>query len=412
MTDSAAGPGGPPRRRFFFVAVILLLLWAAGLVAIAVTVIPDAYWYSYFSVDYTLGFVRRGLAGELLGVFGDDYFGALRILRWLPTVFFAGGLAVVGWAVARGPVRSDRRVLMALLIPVLPFGFAFGLFSARTDLFAAAALAVYAVALTRAGGRRSVTLVSAGYGLISAGLTLIHEATPFLYGLGAVAALAVLVRPPGDGAFRLAAVLAVGPGVATAVAVATLGRRGASAQLCRLVPHGPINHPLAGKPTLGQLLRGFRYEIDYHDWMCRSILPLFDQSFGDAVRFVGGIGVGALAASTVYGIGAVAAALLAIAHVSGVPISRFRAMLRQQEPALVVGIALLVPVFLTGADWIRWFVIAGFDVGIVFLLYAAGQPEPDRPPTRRTLRIYTAGAVLLALLPIGIVPGFGAPVPM
>lgn len=411
MTSSSAGFGGPPRRRYL-VAAILLLLWAAGLVVIAATVIPDAYWYSYFSVDYTLGFVRRGLAGEIVGLFGDDYFGALRILRWMPTVFFVAGLAAVGWAVACGPVRSERRRLMALLIPLLPFGFAFGLFSARTDLFGAAALAGFAVAITRAGGSRSVMVISGGYGVLSAVLTLIHEATPFLFSLGAVAALTVLAADVTGAEFRRAAALAVAPGIATALVVANLGRRGSSAQLCQLVPHGPINHPLAGKPSLGELLRGFRYEIDYHDWMCRAILPLFDQSFDDALRFVGGIGVGALVTSMLYGVALLAVTMLAISHVSGVPTSRFWTAVRRQRLALALSAALLLPVFLTGADWVRWWVIGTFDLGVVFLLYAAGQPEPDQPPTRRTLRVFTVGAVLLALLPIGIIPGFGAPVPM
>ena len=56
--------------------------------------------------------------------------------------------------------------------------------------------------------------------------------------------------------------------------------------------------------------------------------------------------------------------------------------------------------------------IAAFDLGIVFLLFAAAQPEADRPVTRRTLRVCAVFAVLLALFPVGIIPGFGAPVPM
>lgn len=56
--------------------------------------------------------------------------------------------------------------------------------------------------------------------------------------------------------------------------------------------------------------------------------------------------------------------------------------------------------------------IAAFDLGIVFLLFAATQPEADRPVTRRTLRVCAVFAVLLALFPVGIIPGFSAPVPM
>ncbi len=401
----------PHRRRGYVIAAVLLVVWAAALLAIAVTVMPDLYWYSYFAVDYSLGFIRRGLAGELLGVFGPEYyFAGLRVLRWLPTVLFLAGLAALAWTVR--PRRSERRLLLALLIPVLPFGFAFGVFSARTDLLAATALAVFACVLTQLHSTRSVLVASAAYGAITAVLTLIHEATPFLFGLGSIAALTVLASDLGTRAFRVAAALAIGPSVLTGLAVAALGRRGLSGQLCLLVPHGPANHPLAGHPTLGQLLRGFHYDIDYHDWTCRAILPLFDQSVGDGLRFVASNGVGALVASTAYGIGVLAITLLAISHVSGVPVARFRLLLGRRRLEVLAGVVLLLPIFATGVDWIRWWVIAAFDLGIVFLLFASAQPEPDRPATRRTIRAFAVFAVLLALVPVGIIPGFGAPVPM
>lgn len=408
MTISAISP---QRRRGYLIAAVVLAVWAAALLAVAVTVMPDLYWYSYFAVDYSLGFIRRGLAGELLGLFGPErYFAGLQVLRWVPTVVFVAGLAAVAWTV--GPRRSERRLLLALLIPVLPFGLAFGIFSARTDLLAATALAVFACVVSRLSGTRAVLIASAVYGAITAVLTLIHEATPFLFGLGTIAVLAVLARGIPTRSFRFAVALAVGPALLTGLIVAALGKRGMSGQLCQLVPHGPANHPLAGRPTLSQLLSGFRYDIDYHDWICRAILPLFDQSVGDGLRFVGSIGIPALAASTVYGIGVLAVTLLAISHVSGVPLGRFWALLGRHRLELTFGAVLLLPIFATGVDWIRWWVIAAFDLGIVFLLFASGQPEPDRPVTRRTLRIFAVFAVLLALLPVGIIPGFGAPVPM
>jgi hypothetical protein len=410
MPSTAVSHG---HRRGYVILGVLLVLWVAVLMAIALTVIPDGYWYSYYSVDYTLGFVRRGLAGEFVGVFPRErYFDGLRVLRWFPTVFFSLGLAAVAWTVAIRSGRSERRLMMALLIPVLPFGFAFGLFSARPDLFGAAALAGFAVALTTAATARSVVVASVVYGLAIAVLTLAHEAIPFLFGLGAIAALTVFARQFGEKVFRVSAAIALAPGLMTALVVAALGRRGHSAQLCQLVPHGPTNHPLAGKPTVGQLLRGFHYYVDYHDWVCRAILPLFDQSLGDAARFVGSLGVGALAASTAFGVGVLAIAILAISHVSGVPFGRFRKLLQERPVGLVIGFALVLPVFVTGVDWIRWWVIIAFDIGIVFLLYAAGQPEADRPATRRTLTVFAIGAVLLAVFPVGIIPGFGAPVPM
>lgn len=401
------------RRGFYITFTVLLALWVAVLMTIAVTVIPDGYWYSYFAIDYTVGFIRRGLAGELLGLFGKaHYFAGLAVLRWVPTAFFTLGLAVVAWSVAVSSGRSERRRLLALLIPVLPFGFAFGLFSARTDLLGGAALAVFAVVLTRLATTRGTVIASAVYGLTLAVLTLIHEATPFLFGLGTAAALAVLAGRLDSRAFWASGVLALGPAVAVALALALFGKRGVSPALCQLVQHGPMNHPLAGKPTIGQLLRGFHYYVDYHDWFCRAFLPMFDQSFADGLRFVGSISPVALAGSTVYGLGVLAVSLLAIGHVSGVPVRRFREVLHGRRLAMAVGVVLILPVFATGVDWVRWWVIIAFDLGIVFLLYVRDQPETDEQPTRRTLTVFAVGVILLAVLPIGIIPGFGAPVPM
>jgi hypothetical protein len=403
----------PVRKRGYAIAGLLLLLWASVLTVIALTVVPDGYWFSYYAVDYTVGFIRRGLAGELVGLMpSDDYFGSLRILRWFPTIIFVLGLAVVARTVAVRSGRSERRLMMALLIPLLPFGFAFALFSARPDLFGATALAGFAVALKLAARDRSTLIASAVYGGTTAVLTLTHEAIPFLYSLGVLVALAVLARQRSENTLRLSAALAIGPGLVTALAVAFLGRRGMSAQLCELVPHGPMNHPLAGEPTLGELLRGFRFNVDYHDWLCRNILPLYDQTFTDGARFVASIGVVALSASAAFGVALFAVAILAISHVSGVPFSRMRSLLRNRIVWVLTGFVLILPIFMTGVDWIRWWVMITFDIGIVFLLFASSEQESDLPPTRRTRIVFACGAILLAVLPLGIIPVFGAPVPM
>ncbi|MBI3693135.1 MAG: hypothetical protein HY239_21370, partial [Mycolicibacterium aromaticivorans] len=401
------------RRGFFVTFTVLLVLWAAVLLTLAITVVPDGYWYSYFAIDYSVGFIRRGLAGEMLGLFGTaHYFGGLAVLRWIPTVAFVLGLGAVAWSIAVRSGRSQRRRLIALLIPVLPFGFAFALFSARTDLLGGAALALFAVVLTRVATTRVTVIASAVYGLTLAVLTLIHEATPFLFGLGVLMALTVLARHLDARAFWTSVVAALGPSVLIAMALAAFGRQKVSPQLCQLVQHGPMNHPLAGKPTIGQLLSGFHYYVDYHDWFCRAFLPLFDMTFSEGLRFVASIGVVALAGSTVYGLATLVIGMLAISHVAGVPIRRFTAILRGRPLALLVGIVMILPVFATGVDWVRWWVIIAFDLGVVFLLYTRDQPEIDEPPTRRTLIVFAVGAILLAVIPIGIIPGFGAPVPM
>lgn len=412
---SATGGLPPSRKRGYAIVGLLMTLWVVGLLGIALTVIPDGYWYSYFAVDYSQGFIRRGLAGELVHMMpGADQVAALKIVRWFPTGFYIIGLVLLSATVATRWGRSERRLLMALLIPFLPFGFAFSVFSARPDLFGAVTVIGFAVALTRIKSESGVVIASAVYGLTIAVLTLIHEAIPLLFSLGALAALSVLGRELRTRSFWTAAVLAVGPGLLVTATVAVFGRRGVSAELCAGVPHLPMNHPLAATPppSIGQILRGFRHYVDYHDWVCRSILPLFDQGFGDAARFVADIGVAGLTASTVYGAVLLVVTMYTIRQVSGVPLGQFRRALLRWPLAIVMGFLLILPIFVTGADWIRWWVIIGFDLGVVFALFAASRGQADQAPTRKVLWTFGVCAVVLGILPLGIIPTIGAPVPM
>jgi hypothetical protein len=401
------------RRRLYVILGVALAVWAAVLTALTVTVVPDVYWYSYYAVDYTLGFVRRGLAGELVGLLpGDDQFFEQRVGRWVSSIAFLVALAVLIWWVTVKSGRSERRLQLALLIVVLPFGFAFGLLQAGSTLFGGTALILFGVAVARARSGRSVVIASAIYGVVIAVAALLHEAIPLLFGLGVIVALVLLGNQLDRNARWASYALALGPGLATALVVAVFGRHGIAQELCALIPHGQVNNPMAGKPTTGQLLRGFHYYDDYHDWACRNITPFYNRGFGDAVRYVGRLGPLGMIVNTLYGIGMFGATILAIRLVSGVAPQRMWTLLRQQWAAVVFGVCLTVPIFLTGVDWARWWVNISLDIGLAYLLYAITQPEIDAAPTRRSTRSFIVFVIVLALFPVGIVPAFLAPLPI
>lgn len=401
------------RKRLYVVVAVLLVLWAAVIVFLAVAVIPDAYWYSYYAVDYTVGFVRRGLAGELIRLIpGDDYFTKQRVGRWLSSGVFVTSLALLAWWLALKSGRSERRLQLAFLVAVLPFGFALGMLSGGSTLFGSLPLVVFAIALTKASSDRFVLVASAVYGIVTAVAALVHEAIPFLFGLGVILALMVLTNQLDRRALWISYALALAPGLVTALVVAVLGRHGVSSDLCALVPHGQVNNPLAGHPTAGQLLRGFHYYDDYHDWACRNITPFYDRNFVDGLRYVGRLGAVGMIVNTVFGVGVVAITILVIGWVSGVPFSQVAVHLRRAWPAVVFGFCLTLPVFMTGVDWVRWWVMIAFDIGIVYMLYASCQSAADAPPTRFSRRVFISTMVLLALIPVGIVPAFLAPLPI
>lgn len=401
------------RRRLYVVVAVVLALWAAALVALNLTLIPDTYWYSYYAIDYTVGFVRRGLAGELVGLLpGDDQFSEQRVGRWVSSGAFFIALAGLAWWIAVRSGRSERRIQIALLIIVLPFGFGFGLLQAGSTLFGGTALIVFGIAVAGAKSDRAVLVASAIFGAVTAVLVLVHEAIPFLFGLGVIAVLVVLATQLERKARWASYALALGPGLVAALIVALWGRHGVSEELCALIPHAQVNNPLAGKPTIGQLLSGFRYYDDYHDWTCRNITPFYDRDFLDGIRYVGRLGAAGMIVNTVYGVGVLVITVLAISWVSGVPPRRMSTLLRQQWIAVSIGFCLTAPVFMTGVDWVRWWVTISLNIGIVYLLYASRQPEIDTPPTQRSTRVFVVAVIALALIPVGIVPAFLAPLPI
>jgi hypothetical protein len=401
------------RRRLYFVVAALLALWAAILLALNLTLIPDTYWYSYYAIDYTVGFVRRGLAGELAGLLpGDDAFLKQRVGRWIASGTFWIALAVLAWWMAVRSGRSERRLQLALLIVVLPFGFAFGLLQAGATIFGGTAVIAFGIAVAQAKSDRSVLIISAVFGVASIVLVLVHEAIPLLFGLGVIAVLVVLANQLERKALWVSCILALGPGLVTAGVVAVLGKHGVGQELCALIPHGQVNNPLAGKPTLSQLLSGFRFYDDYHDWACRNITPFYNRGFLDGVRYVGRLGAAGMIVNTVFGVGVATITILAIGLVSGVPPIRLWVLMRRHWPLIAFGFCLTVPVFMTGVDWVRWWVSISLDIGVVYLLYASRQPEVEAAPTHRSMRAFVVIVIALAVFPVGIVPAFLAPLPI
>jgi len=184
---------GSARQVLYVGIAVAIAIWSTAVLLFAINIVPmDVYWMSYYAVDYTFGFVRRGLAGELVGLVPGHYFAAALGLRWLSTAIYVCGLALLMGVVLVGRRRSERRLMVALLIPLLPFGIPFAAYSARPDLFGAAALAVFAVALAFSRSRAFALAWCTAYGLVIAALTLVHEAIGLQFAMGAVLAIIVL----------------------------------------------------------------------------------------------------------------------------------------------------------------------------------------------------------------------------
>lgn len=379
-------------------------LWSAIVVYGVIAVFPvEQYLISYYLADYRFGFIRRGLAGELAGpVDGPYFFRHATTLRWLATISYLLGLA----AVARMLVRngwSERRLMLVLLLPALSFGLPFAAYSARPDLFGAAALVLLALGLSTRP--RWAVAYCAGYGVLMTVLAFVHEALTLEFAFGA--ALAIVLLPQGLSApqRRRCAAVAIIPGVIADAVIATFGRHDVGAQLCATVPHRMVPMMTSFRQVEQQLRTGRPATTDYHAWACRWYLTDYDRGWAEAVRVVAHKGVIGLTGSLVLGILGVLACVAAVQCLSGVPFTDLLAGLRGRWAWPAVGLALTLPLFATAFDWTRWLLVIGFNIVVVYLLFLHDRPELDQPPPRRTVLAFVLITVAFAVLPLGLVPG-------
>ncbi|OBF11672.1 hypothetical protein A5727_19375 [Mycobacterium sp. ACS4331] len=405
----------PTRRRSgVFVAVALaILVWSAAFVYLAAAVIPvDHYLISYYIADYQFGFVRRGLAGELVGgVAGDSFFRNAYLMRWLTTGVYLAGLAALAFTLLRR-VRTPGRIMLALLLPVLPFGVPYAVYSGRPDLLGATALIALCLALSVVQHRRPALICCGVFGVVVAVLALMHEGMALEFGLGAILAIMVLAKGLARWDRRWAAALAIAPGLLTALAVAAFANHDVSGRVCAQVPHRMIETPFASIKAPGDLVAYLTTDTpvlsDYHDWVCGWYLATYDHSVADGLKEVAAVGVPALIGSILLGLAGLSATLWSVARFSGVPMRPFFAELKSDILLPAFGLLLIIPLFITGVDWTRWLLVVAFDIVVVFVLYAQRRPEIDDVPPRRTLLLFPLVVLGFMLIPLGVAPGGGS----
>jgi hypothetical protein len=372
----------------------------------------DLWWLQYYVGNYAPGFVRRGLGGELIRIFAPgDYFTAAYAILWASIVVWLIALGVLAWRILHTGTRSQRKVMLALLVPVLPFSLSYAIYSPHPELFGMTALLAYCISLTTVRTPRARMSLSALYGMAIAVLALTHEAIPLEFALGAVLAIVVLAKDSARVTQRMCTVLAVGPGIASTLFVAALGRRDVAAQLCAQLPHGMIEHPWGVSTTpqkaLDYMLGRVESRTDFHDFMCSKVIPILDSDTAGAVYMVLHWGFFPLLGAFVLGVVYFAGTAGTIRYFSGVPVRAFLGELRHNLVLPVLGVALVVPLFVTAVDWTRWWILITFDVAVVYFLYAVKRPEIEQAPSRRNVLFFVYIVLALALLPTGAANNVG-----
>jgi hypothetical protein len=392
---------------------IWMIAWASAHLYLAAAVVSNALlWLSYYVVDYQFGFVRRGLAGELIRIFPfADYFTAAYTVLWGSTVVWLIALAVLMWLILSTGRRSGRRIMLALVVPVLPFAFSYAVYSPHPELFGMTALLAFAISLTRVSTARSRTILSAVYGIAIAVLALMHEAIPLEFAFGATLAIVVLCKDATRAAQRNCAALAVGPGIVLVLLIAALGRRDVGSQLCTQVPHGMVERlwPPYATPQyiLDYILGRVERQSDYHDWMCTNLTPMVDVDLPTSLKMVANWGFVALASALILGLLYFVGTTWMIRYCSGVPVRAFLNEFRNNRVLPALALAMAVPLFVTAVDWTRWCVLITFDVAIVYVLFAIYRPEIEQRPLQRNVLIFMWVVLVLAVIPTGAANNVG-----
>jgi hypothetical protein len=353
--------------------------------------------------------VRRGLAGELVGsVSGANYLRNALAMRWISTALYVGALVALAMAVW-GRSRTERRTMLALLVVVLPFGVPYAVFSARPDLFGASAFIALTLFLASARTALSMRVACGVFGVVIAALVFVHEGIGLEFGLGAILAILILTRDLAPQAKKVCMALAVIPGVLAVAVVAAFTRHDVSGKLCAAVPHLLLQTPFGTFVTVDKFIDDIVAQrqgtLDYHDWVCKSYLYSYDYGMADGIKEVLGVGALGLVASFLLGLFTIAVCVYAVRYFSGVPFARFVGELHGGWLWPAAGVALMIPVFLTGIDWTRWLLIIAFNIVTVYLLYAAGRSDGNGSPRGRTVLIFVLVAAAFAVIPLGLVPG-------
>lgn len=395
------------RAKLYYAVAIGLAVWAVGYVLLLSKVLATAiFWLTYYAVDYSAGFVRRGLAGSIVSAFpAQYYFPVSYALMWGSVAFYFIGLAVVMWRIMHRGQRSERRLMTALAIPVLPFALTFAVFGPRPELYAAGCLLIFATALTSLTTSRGVLLSAGAYGFAIALLALFHEAIPLEFALGSVLATAVLTTNLQPVTRTLSMALAVLPGLAAMGAVVVFGRRDVAAELCARVPHGMVRDPWRVPPGRGADYLLGRYDSlsDYHDWVCERVIPFFGASFSAGVHSVAKLGFPILLGSFLHGLIVCVGTLWLIQFFTRVSRREFVQHIRGGLWAPILAASFMIPVFASGTDWIRWWTVILINIAGVYLLFASGREGIEAAVSRSDRKWFVVVVVLLGLIPLSAV---------
>ena len=296
------------------------------------------YGRSLWYVTYRFGFVRRGLAGEILQV-AVGHTPSLRMVDFVQNI--VGAVMLIG-AIALVVLLCRQRTLIgyaaAALLVIAPFGLDTVGGQRRPDLFGYFLLAM--IGIWAASRRANPIVVGLVGGILLGVSTLLSEASPLIVGpwLVLVVAASARARARSGTEQRLAMGLCVVPSLVTLLVLAVTGR--------------------GSDQTVAALVRAAPAEIEGHG----SVFPYLSDTFRSSLeRVIHGPGNKPFSIL----VGLIFAALLAYCARPCLPY--LRALWTWILPTRLLRVAwttatgaAAVVLFALGFDWLRWISSIGF----------------------------------------------------
>ncbi|GAA4400183.1 membrane protein [Tsukamurella soli] len=385
--------GGRPRltRAIWIALPIWVIIWLSARLAVP----PGPTEFGYWVVDYRFGFVRRGMAGEIADALGPHGYA---ILPWVCIAVFLAAIAAMARAIFtyRGVDPAVRNGL-AIVFILLPCSTLYGLMNARPELLGAALSITSTLILRRTQTYSRALVTSAGIGIVTLFLTLVHEAIALEFSLGFVLSFTVWAVRHDQSYRRLLGLLSAAclPGILVALYFsATAGATRVAERFCAIGPAGRWRTPMLPGGS-----------GDLRVWTCRLSTQSLDLNASQAVQIVW-TDRGWIALGGSLGIVALAVVVFALRSTDATRVPWDSIRPRHWVLASAAA-ALYLPVFATTVDTTRWFVLIAFDVAVgyvsAFLITGAeaGHTVPSAP---RFVRIAILVLLVFPPLPASVVP--------
>ena len=334
---------------------------------------------SYFLITYQHGFVRRGLAGEIL-----------HLLFGVPTQFELDALTdvMIGtvciaflWLVERLIRHATRRSwTMAILVAASPFTFEFFPVNQRPDLLGVTLLIVVGMAVVRSRRLKDLTVVaiSVGFGL----LILVHEDAALVQFPWAVALVAISQGSWTPGRDTRKLLMLFGPPVAAGLAVSSFG-----------IPNQAK-------------VAALRADVARFPLQGRTNFTFLADSFHDALHLVSQMPASVKVDSLVVGGVLLLVQVTAVAVLVRPTIWSSFAVGPRRRVGVAVGIVILIAtvlLFATGKDWLRWVAECG-SCWLVFesfgVLLSDGRDWVEETPPSLSPWVLLIAVYLVAVPPL------------